>query len=161
MSFPPQPPRQGPFGSPPPPPGGFPPAGGGPGFGGGPPRFGPGGPGGFGPGPGGFGGGPRHETSGKATTALVLGILGIVACPLICSVLAIVFGVQAKGEIDRSGGYLSGRGLAQAGFALGWIGLALWGIFVVLIIIGVLAGDDTSSTDFSMLFHATREALPR
>ena len=149
MSFPPQ---QGPFGSPPPPPpgGGF-----GGGFGG--PGGGFGGPGGFGP------GGPvRVETSGKATASLVLGIAGLIVCPLVCSVLAIVFGAQARNEIDRSGGRLAGRGTAQAGVVLGWIGVALCILGLVIFGILVAIGASTSNdSDFSSLYIAAREALAR
>src|SRR5215207_537343 len=62
-------------------------------------------------------------SNGKATVALVLGILGLVFCPLICSVLALVFGYQARNEIDGSGGRISGRGNAKAGIVLGWVGV--------------------------------------
>jgi Domain of unknown function (DUF4190) len=85
-------------------------------------------------------------SSGKSTAALVLGILGLVFCPLICSVLALVFGYQSRREIDASGGRMSGRGNATAGIVLGWIGVALTAIFIVLIIIGVLAGDSGSTS---------------
>ena len=83
-------------------------------------------------------------SSGKATAALVLGILGLVFCPLICSVLALVFGYQGRREIDASGGQMSGRGSATAGIVLGWIGVVIYGIFLLLIVIGLLAGDSSS-----------------
>ena len=83
-------------------------------------------------------------SSGKATAALVLGILGLVFCPLICSVLALVFGYQGRGEIDASGGRLTGRGNATAGIVLGWIGVVIWALFVILVVIGVLAGASSS-----------------
>ena len=83
-------------------------------------------------------------SSGKATASLVLGILGLVFCPLICSVLALVFGFQARNEIDSSGGRISGRGNATAGIVLGWIGVVICALFLILSVIGVLAGDSTS-----------------
>ena len=79
-------------------------------------------------------------SSGKSTAALVLGILGLVFCPLICSVLALVFGYQSRNEIDASGGQLSGRGSAVAGIVLGWIGVVIWALFLILIIIGLAVG---------------------
>ena len=103
-------------------------------------------------GPGGWHQGPDGRwvqtgatSSGKATASLVLGILGLVFCPLICSVLALVFGFQARNEIDGSGGRISGRGNATAGIVLGWIGVALCALFVILVIIGLLAGESTST----------------
>jgi hypothetical protein len=83
-------------------------------------------------------------SSGKSTAALVLGILGLVFCPLICSVLALVFGYQSRREIDASGGQLSGRGNATAGIVLGWIGVVICVLFLILIIIGIAAGDGSS-----------------
>jgi Domain of unknown function (DUF4190) len=84
------------------------------------------------------------QSSGKATAALVLGILGLVLCPFICSVLALVFGYQGRREIDASGGRMSGRGNATAGIVLGWIGVAFCVLFILLVIVGVLAGDGSS-----------------
>jgi hypothetical protein len=77
------------------------------------------------PPPSGYGqwGPPPPQTSSNATVALVLGICGFVVCPLICSILAIVFATKAYREIDGSGGRIGGRGLAQAGLILGWIGV--------------------------------------
>ena len=45
---------------------------------------------------------PQYQpqpTSGAAITSLVLGICGLVVCPLVCSVLAIVYGKRAQ-EIE-------------------------------------------------------------
>jgi hypothetical protein len=86
-----------------------------------------------------------QSSSGKATASLVLGILGLVFCPLVCSVLALVFGYQARNEIDGSGGRISGRGNATAGIVLGWIGVVICVLFLILIVIGLLAGDSTST----------------
>jgi hypothetical protein len=77
------------------------------------------------------------ETSGKATASLVLGILGIVVVPLICSILAIVFGKSALNEIERRPG-LRGEQQARWGYVLGWIGVGLMAIvFFIGVIIGV------------------------
>lgn len=64
------------------------------------------------------------ETSGKATASLVLGILGLVICPLL-GIVAIVLGLVAKAEIRRSGGRLRGDGFALAGIILGIVWLVL------------------------------------
>jgi hypothetical protein len=99
-----------------------------------------------------------QQTSGKSTAALVMGILGLFLCPLICSVLALVFGYQAKREIDSSGGRLSGRGNAVAGIVLGWIGVALVAAFIGLVILGLAVGDSVeegtpSSTPAVLIAH--------
>src|SRR2546423_1395848 len=48
---------------------------------------------------------------GNATASLVLGIAGLLVCPVVCSVLALVFGYQAKGQL-RSDPTLQGAGMA-------------------------------------------------
>ena len=80
-------------------------------------------------------------TSGKAIASLILGIGGFVLCPLICSILALVLGYQAKAEINASGGRLSGRGSATAGIVLGWIGIVLVLAFIALVIVGMSLGE--------------------
>jgi Domain of unknown function (DUF4190) len=82
------------------------------------------------------------KTSGKSTAALVLGILGLLFCPLICSVLALVLGYQSRREIDAAGGRLGGRGNATAGIVLGWIGIAIMVALIVLFGIGFSLGGD-------------------
>ena len=65
------------------------------------------------------------ERSGKATAAMVLGVIGVLAAfliavaGLILGVIAIVFGHQAKSDV--ASGRKSGRSQAQAGFVLGII----------------------------------------
>lgn len=73
-------------------------------------------------------------TNGLSIASLVLGILWIY---WIGSILALIFGYVAKGQIDRSGGRQGGRGMAIAGIVLGWIGV---GIFLLLIVVGVGVG---------------------
>jgi hypothetical protein len=75
---------------------------------------------------------PVTETkasSGKATAAMVLGILGVLVAlfvpivGIIMGVIAIVFGRQAREE--TASGRKSGRGKAQAGFVLGIVAVVL------------------------------------
>ena len=72
------------------------------------------------------------QTSGKAITSLVCGLF-LFAFPL--SVLAIIFGHLAVSEIRRSAGRLRGEGMAIAGLILGYVGLAI--IPVILIIAAI------------------------
>ena len=67
----------------------------------------------------------------NATVSLVMGILGLVICPIVCSPIAIVFGRRAKEEIRTRPG-LGGEGMATAGVILGWIGLALVVVGIVI-----------------------------
>lgn len=69
------------------------------------------------------------ETNGKAVAAMVLGIVWLYG---IGAILAIIFGVIAKGEIARSEGRMGGMGMATAGIVLGIVGLGLLLIFVIV-----------------------------
>ena len=74
---------------------------------------------------------PDHP---KATTSLVLGILGLVVCGVIAP-FAWVMGKRTVSEIDASGGRLGGRGAAQAGYVLGIIGTVLLGLGVLVLVV--------------------------
>ena len=66
-----------------------------------------------------------QQNSTTAIISLVAGILGLTVFPLIGSLIAVVLGHMAKGEIARSGGTLGGGGAATFGLVLGYIGLGL------------------------------------
>ena len=91
---------------------------------------------------------PVATTNGLAVASLVLGILTLCG---IGSILAVIFGYVGKGQIDRSGGAQSGRGLAIAGIVLGWIGIGLLVIFIVLAIIGAITDSGSSQQALSSL----------
>jgi hypothetical protein len=77
------------------------------------------------------------QTSGKAIASLILGIGGFLILPIVLSVLAIILGRSAKREIAERPG-LGGEGLATAGIVLGWCGVAvvLVGIVLFLFVLG-------------------------
>ncbi len=79
----------------------------------------------------------RQSTPGEAVAALVLGIaglaLGCFGIPILCSILAIVFGIKARNMIDAGGGLLGGRGMATAGLVMGIIGMGLNTALFILI----------------------------
>jgi hypothetical protein len=91
---------------------------------------------------------PSPPTNGKATTSLVLGICGILLCPLVLSIPALVLGYQARSEIDASGGASGGRGMAVAGIVLGWIGL-VFGLLIIAFFVIAIAVDPTWLEDDS------------
>ena len=76
--------------------------------------------------------------NGMAIASLVLGIVWIY---WLGSLLAVIFGHIALGQIKRSG--QGGRGLAIAGLVLGYIGLAILVVFII-IGIGLAASADSS-----------------
>lgn len=71
----------------------------------------------------------KPETNGKSIASMVLGILWLCG---IGSILALVFGYQAKNEIDASGETQGGRGMAMAGIVLGWVGVGALILYLVL-----------------------------
>jgi hypothetical protein len=81
-----------------------------------------------------------QRTSGYAVASLVLGIAGFFVIPLIPSILAVVFGQKAKDEIRANPG-ISGEGLATAGVVLGWVGIALsaLGLLVLVLVLAAVA----------------------
>jgi hypothetical protein len=91
---------------------------------------------------------PDHP---RATTALILGILGIVVCGVIAP-FAWRMGKRTVDEIDASHGQLGGRGSAQAGYVLGLIGtvLLVLGVLVglLLVVVGVLGAVNSSGTTY-------------
>ena len=91
---------------------------------------------------------PQAASDGKSIASLILGILGITVLPVICSVLAIVFGrasiVNAHRRCER------GNAMAAVGTILGWIGLMTplvgvivivpwWGIPAAVLLVGFSA----------------------
>jgi len=71
------------------------------------------------------------KTNGLAVAGMVLGIRWLY---WIGSILALIFGYVAKKQIDASNGQQSGRGMAIAAIVLGWVGV---GILTLLIVLGV------------------------
>lgn len=88
---------------------------------------------------------PTARTSNAAVVSLVAGIVAWLAVPIIGSLVAIVAGHYALDRIRESGGLLTGRRMALAGLALGWIqvaviaiGFAVW--LVMLLFAGAVGG---------------------
>jgi uncharacterized membrane protein YjgN (DUF898 family) len=101
---------------------------------------------------------PMPPNNQKATTALVLGILGVVVCGVIAP-FAWSIGGKAVQEIDASGGAWGGRTEANAGRILGMVGTALLVVgvlaFVAFVVIFVVLGATTFST-----FDSTHQMVP-
>ncbi len=71
-----------------------------------------------------------RPTNGMAVASLVLGILWLY---WIGSILALIFGYIARQQIRERGE--GGDGLAVAGIVLGWIGVAV--VVVILVVLGI------------------------
>ena len=75
---------------------------------------------------------PMQTTT--ATSSLVAGILGLF---FFGSIIAIICGHIARSQIKQSQGAQSGDGMALSGLILGYIGVAIWALW--LIFAGVIA----------------------
>ena len=97
---------------------------------------------------------PGQKVDG-ATTALIMGIIGLVFCQFL-GPFAWVMGRNAERRVDASGGMLTGRGEATAGKVLGIIAtvLLVLGIvaFIALIAIGSSVVDDGGGTTTTFEF---------
>jgi hypothetical protein len=74
-------------------------------------------------------------TNGFAIASLVLGILWVW---WVGSILALIFGYVARKQIRERNE--SGDGLAVAGIVLGWVGVGVLGLFLLLMVIGLATG---------------------
>lgn len=77
----------------------------------------------------------QRKANGAATASLVFGILGLLLGPL--SIPALVLGYRARSAGARSD-QPPDRGLATAGIVLGWVGLALWILWLLLLATGTV-----------------------
>lgn len=75
--------------------------------------------------------GAQVGTNGLAIASMVLGILWLW---WVGSVLAVVFGHISLGQIKRTG--QSGRGMAVAGLVLGYLGVAVFVLVLLLVVLG-------------------------
>lgn len=78
--------------------------------------------------------GPRE--SQRATVALILGVAGLITIPIVFSVAAIVVGTRALRDIEATPG-LGGATRARLGRALGWFGIA---VMAIIVIVGLAVG---------------------
>ena len=72
----------------------------------------------------------KQSTNGFSIASMVLGIIWLYG---IGSILALVFGYIARGQIKRSNGREGGNGMAIAGIVLGWVGVA--GVIFVFVVL--------------------------
>lgn len=97
------------------------------------------------PGPQQFGSPIPQTTNGMSIASLVSGILGFTLCPGLGSILALVFGYIARGQIKRSEGREGGNGMAVAGIVMGWIGTILLILTIAAVALGTIAIFNTAT----------------
>jgi competence protein ComGC len=79
---------------------------------------------------------PQGLRTGMAVAALVLGILGLVFCPIV-SVIALILGIVATVRVSNQPTLYGGKGMAIAGICLGGGGL-IWALMWVPLMISIL-----------------------
>ena len=73
----------------------------------------------------------------QGTVVLVLGILGLVLCP-VAAVPGLLRGNQALGEIDAQPGAWSNRSSVVVGRLLSIISLVIWALAVLLVLVALV-----------------------
>ena len=73
---------------------------------------------------------PASKASSRATTALILGIVSLVCCPL-CGPVAWYMGIQEGKAIKTGQSSAAGQGLATVGMVLGILG-TIYLVFALL-----------------------------
>jgi Domain of unknown function (DUF4190) len=91
------------------------------------------------------------STNGLAIASLILSIAGFIGLGIVGSVLGVIFGHVAQGQIKRAVPPQEGQGLASAGTIMGYIGIGLnlillIGILIFVFIIPIIAVGNGSST---------------
>ncbi len=80
----------------------------------------------------------QPANNSRATTALVLGIIGIVCCQL-CGPFAWWMGKQELDAVRAGSSPVSNEGMAKAGMILGIVGTVLLGLSFIWMLFGGLA----------------------
>ena len=106
-----------------------------------------------------YGGYPVQQTSSKASTVQVLGIVSLVTFFAMCglgvipAVIALALAPGARREIEASGGALGGASQLRTGTITAWItlGLTVLVMVVVALAIALVVTSSESSTSFESL----------
>ena len=81
---------------------------------------------------------PSPPNNTLAIVSMVSGIAGLTVIPFLASIVAVITGHIAKGQLRRAEGREGGDGMATAGLITGYIGIAFWGLMflVGLLVLG-------------------------
>ena len=78
----------------------------------------------------------QPKTSALAIWSLVLGILSLACFTIFAAIPGVICGHKALSKIKRSGGALTGQGLAIAGLVTGYLGIA-WAILFIPLMMAI------------------------
>jgi hypothetical protein len=83
---------------------------------------------------------PITRTSTLAIISLIGGITGWTVLPFLGAIVAVITGHMAQSEIKKSGGMITGKGMATAGLIMGYIvlvgGICAFCLAIVLLLLG-------------------------
>ena len=84
---------------------------------------------------------PTTRSSTLAIISLIGGITGFTVLPFLGAVVAVITGHMAQSEIKKSGGMVTGKGMATAGLIMGYLvlagGLCIACLAIILPLLGV------------------------
>jgi competence protein ComGC len=89
------------------------------------------------------------KTAGLAIWSLVLGILSLTCFSIFTAIPSVICGHKALSKIKRSGGSLTGEGLAIGGLVTGYIGL-VWAIFFIPLLLAIAIPNFVKARDTAM-----------
>ncbi|HTV43368.1 MAG TPA: DUF4190 domain-containing protein [Candidatus Sulfotelmatobacter sp.] len=92
---------------------------------------------------------PQHKTSALAVWSLVLGILSLMCFSIFTAIPGVICGHKAIWGIEKSGGSLSGKGLAIGGLVTGYIGIAM-GVFIIPMMMAIAIPNFVKAREISM-----------
>jgi hypothetical protein len=72
------------------------------------------------------------KTNALAIVSLISSLVGLFIIPIIASIVGVITGHMALGQIKRNGE--NGHGMALAGVIIGWVSLGLWIIGIIFFI---------------------------
>jgi hypothetical protein len=104
----------------------------------------------------------RPQRAGLATAAMVCGIAGIFLFWLfgILPILAIIFGFISASTVKKSNGTRTGLGMARAGWILGVLGVAGFGLFVWAVATDRIGNKNTAAPVLEVEVGDCVEKLP-
>lgn len=92
---------------------------------------------------------PQPKTSALAIWSLVLGILSLACFTIFTGIPGVICGHKALSKIKKSGGELTGQGLAIAGLVTGYLGIA-WAIIMIPLMMAIAIPNFVKARDTSM-----------
>ena len=82
-----------------------------------------------------YGGPMPLQQSSNAIIALVLSIVSWVVCPVIPSIIALVYANKADAEIAANPARITGQGMSTAAKIISWINI---GLYAALLVVGII-----------------------